>query len=372
MILERFACRQFRCFAELAWSPPQGLVVLAGPNGAGKSNLLEALAVLGNLVSFRAVPPASWVQHGRDGFYLRGELRHGDTTLLLEQHARLARTLHRTLYRGGRAVRPAEYLTLFPVATLSGTDRELVLGAPEHRRRLLDRLAFHLQPQFLDLLLRYRRALRQRNAALAKKDLATLEAYDRELAHLGARVVAGRRAALRLLSEALQRELSHLATLSFRPVLRYHEGEGQAASAGSDEQVLLSQLRRFRALELARGHTLVGPHRHDVSITVSGRRAQEVLSAGQVKLLATALRLAAVAVTAEKRKVAPLVLFDDVDAELDKVVLSRLLARLPELSPQVVVSTAHPEVVLPSCPHAAVVSISDGVLGASPGERSGS
>lgn len=362
MILASLWCRNFRSFPELSWAPPQGLVVLAGPNGAGKTNLLEAVAVLGNLTSFRPGSPTGWVRHGEAGFTLKGHLQEGETSLVLEQHARLGRTLHRTLLRGGRQVRPAEYLSLFPVATLSASDTELIFSGPEHRRRLLDRLAFQLKPQVLDLLLRYRRALRQRNAALAQHQLASLDAFDRELARLGAQLVELRVATLQLLAQALEEELSHLGWLGGKPVLRYHAPEGPAAHAGGGEQFLLLQLRRFRGQELARGHTLVGPHRHDVCITISGRPAREVLSAGQAKLLATSLRLASVAVTARKRKVAPLVIFDDVDAELDREALGRLLLRLPALSPQVVVSTAHPEVVLPSCPEAAVVPMRGGTL----------
>ncbi|MFN3413356.1 MAG: DNA replication/repair protein RecF, partial [Thermoanaerobaculum sp.] len=252
-------------------------------------------------------------------------------------------------------------------ATLSANDTHLILSGPEHRRRLLDRLAFQLKPQVLDLLLRYRQALRQRNAALVQHHLATLDAFDRELARWGAKLTELRVATLRLLVEALEGELSHLGWLGGKPVLRYHAPEGLAASAGG-EQFLLSQLRRVRSQELARGHTLVGPHRHDVCITISGRPARELLSAGQTKLLATSLRLASVAVTTSKRKVAPLVIFDDVDAELDREALGRLLTRLAALSPQVVVSTAHPEVVLPSCPEASVVPMRGGTL--APEERS--
>lgn len=368
MILVTFCCRNFRSFSELSWDLPLGLVVLAGPNGAGKTNLLEALAVFGNLTSFRPGSPTSWVLHGQAAFTLRGQLQQGDTSLVLEQHARLGRTLQRTLFRGGRQVRAAEYLPLFPVATLASHDRDLIFGGPEHRRRLLDRLAFHLKPQVLDILLRYRRALRQRNAALARGQATSLDAFDREMARLGAQLVDARLSTLRLLDQALEEELAHLGWLGAKPILRYHAPEGPAAHAAGGEQFLLLQLRRLRGQELARGHTLVGPHRHDLGITISGRPAREVLSAGQAKLLATSLRLASVAVTAGMRKVAPLVTFDDVDAELDGAVLSRLLPRLATLSPQVVVSTAHPEVVLPSCPEATVVCVQGGTLAES--ERS--
>ncbi|MCS7182709.1 MAG: DNA replication and repair protein RecF [Thermoanaerobaculum sp.] len=359
MILVGFSCRFFRSFSHFTWSPPPGLAVLAGPNGAGKSNLLEALAVFGNLSSFRPGPPASWVQHGQQGFYLKGELRGPLGFFVLEQEARLGHTLQRALRRSGRRLVPAEYLTLFPVATFSSHDRELILGPPQTRRRFLDRLAFHLQPQHLDVHWRFRRALRQRNAALSGGHREALDAFEGELARWALQLVESRLFALRQLTTALEAELERLGWLLPKPLLRYHAPEGLAASTGG-EQDLRHTLRRSRPLELARGHTLVGPHRHDVAVTLSGRPARELLSAGQVKLLATALRLAAVVVTTSRRKVAPLVVFDDVDAELDGGVLTPLLQRLAALAPQVVVSTAHPEVVLPRFPEATVLPMQEG------------
>jgi DNA replication and repair protein RecF len=106
----------------------------------------------------------------------------------------------------------------------------------------------------------------------------------------------------------------------------------------------------------------VGPHRHDLCITLQGRPAREQLSAGQVKLLATALRLATVRVAAERRGVAPLLVFDDVDAELDGETLGRLLRRLGSATAQAVLSTAHPEVVVPRLGEATVVAVREGTV----------
>lgn len=361
MTLTSLRCRNFRNLAHLDWSIPQGMVVLVGPNGAGKSNILEAIAVLGNLTSFRPGAPRSWVRHGEAFYLLRGELA-GAGACVLEQQGRLGKGLYRELLRNGRRIPPAEYLALFPVATCSAADQELVVGSPEHRRRLLDRLTFHLAPATLDLLLRFRRALRQRNALLAASTPApqALAAFERELAHTGAALVAQRLAACELLQRALEEELAHLGWLLPKPVLRYHAPEGLAAAAAASE--LLAQYRRSRPQELARGHTLVGPHRHDLCITLQGRPAREQLSAGQVKLLATALRLATVRVAAERRGVAPLLVFDDVDAELDGETLGRLLRRLGSATAQAVLSTAHPEVVVPRLGEATVVAVREGTV----------
>lgn len=258
---------------------------------------------------------------------------------------------------------PLEYLPVLPVAAFSALDEQLILGGPELRRRFLDRLAFQLRPATLDLLLRYRRALRQRNTLLQQgKTGETLEAFDRELAQVGTQLILARLSALEALQIFLEEELASLGWLFSKPVFHYHSQDGLAASAAAGDYQFLTTLRRWRRQEQVRGCTLVGPHRDDLKILLQGRPAREQLSAGQAKLLATALRLAAVAVTRVKRKVAPLLVFDDVDAKLDGQVLARLLPRIAAMGGQAILSTAHPEMVLGRLPDATVVKVCQDTL----------
>lgn len=348
----------FRNFATVTWAVPPGITVLTGANGAGKTNLLEAVTVLGNLTSFRPGPPRLWLRHGQIGFTLWGEVQWGETLASLEQRGSVAKGFVRNLFRDERKVVPADYLPVLPVAAFSTLDEDLILGGPELRRRFLDRLAFQLRPATLDLLLRYRRALRQRNRLLQQGSTGeTLEAFDRELAQAGRRLLLARLAAQEALQNFLEEQLASLGWLFSKPVLHYHSHENLAASAAAGDYAFLSALRRWRRQELVRGCTLVGPHRDDLKILLQGRPAREQLSAGQAKLLATALRLAAVAVTRAKRKVAPLLVFDDVDAKLDGQVLARLLAHLATMGGQAILSTAHPEMVLGHLPEATVLKV---------------
>jgi DNA replication and repair protein RecF len=132
---------------------------------------------------------------------------------------------------------------------------------------------------------------------------------------------------------------------------------------------LRTALSRSRRAETSRGYTLVGPHRHDVAITLQGVSARDLLSAGQTKLLATALKLAAQGVIERILGCASLVIFDDVDAELDSDVLARLLSRLARCE-QVVMSSAHGETILPRLPRASVWRLSNGQISEVDGVRS--
>jgi DNA replication and repair protein RecF len=359
--LRRLTVQGFRNLAAQEFDVPAGLIAVFGDNGAGKTNLLEAVAVLGNLVSFRPGPPTSWVQRGESAFNLAGIVSREGTEVDVRQTARAGRVLTRTLFRGSRRLGAAEYLALFPVAVLSSHDRQLVWGPPEERRRFLDRVSFFLQPATLAVVQRYRRALRQRNALLTSGGAeAALDAFEHDLSLLGARLVELRRGAIAALEDALAQELSTLGWGLSRPNLRYHSPEGLALADGAGGATRLrAELLRRRREDRVRGHTSVGPHRHDLAISVAGAPAREVLSAGQGKLLATACKLAAVTVAEQARGRVPMVVFDDVDAELDARVLERILARLAAAG-QAMLSSAHEEMLLARLPDAAVWRVRDG------------
>ncbi len=105
----------------------------------------------------------------------------------------------------------------------------------------------------------------------------------------------------------------------------------------------------------------MGPHRHDLQLIVHGAPAREILSAGQGKLLATGLKLAAMALVSAERGRTPIVVFDDVDAELDAEVLRRVVARL-ERAGQALLSSAHEEMMLPRLTRGAVWRMGAGAV----------
>jgi len=321
-----------------------GLNLVLGGNGEGKSNLLEAVTVLGNLRSFRSVPWSVVACHGTLWFRLEGEVVSHGGSLRLEQSFELGPPHRRQLRVDGREVGVAEYLQCCPVFALSGSDGALVDGGPEVRRSFLDRLAFLLRPAHIARLRHYRRALGQRNAGLAGgAGDPELDAWEAVLSDAAALVVENRLQAVARLGPAFAARYGRLGRPRFPVVTLCYAGERGLVEGDGPQELATWYRSRFaarRAADRRLGFTGEGPHRHDLRVEVGGRAARGVLSAGQVRTVAAALRLAALAeVEAERAEALPMVL-DDVDAELDSVAVGQLLTELAG-ERQLFLSSAH-------------------------------
>jgi len=333
---------------EVEWSDEVNLV--SGGNGQGKTSLLEAVTVLGNLRSFRTGSHRVLTRSGESGYTLEGRVRGSLGTHVLRQVVNPGPPLERVLSIDGRAADVAEYLTVFPVFALSGGDRELINGAPQGRRSFLDRFAFLVDPPTLHHLRDYRRCLRQRNAALqARADDRQLAAWDERLAIAAAAVVDRRRDALKRLEGRFASLYDRLRGDDSPDLGLAYRGEGWL-EADPEREGLASRFRKryheMRERDREAGFTVSGPHRHDLILRASGALAREMLSAGQVKAAAAALRLAALReVEAVRDEHLPLVV-DDVDAELDGGAVERLV-RVVQGGRQLFLSSAHDQVMSP-------------------------
>ena len=193
MRVRALAARKFRNLGEgsVRLGPDVNLIV--GGNGEGKTSLLEAIAVLTNLRSFRTSRWGSVARDGEREFALVGEVDGGDGILRLEQIVELGPPLRRRLLINGAPVSVERYLGVCPVATLSSADSDLVTGPPAVRRVLIDRFAFLLEPSTLEAVRVFQRALRQRNAALGQgSGHQELDVWDERLAQAAAGLLARR------------------------------------------------------------------------------------------------------------------------------------------------------------------------------------
>lgn len=306
--------------------------VVVGANGVGKTSLLEAVTVLGNLRSFRAQNLRRVVRHGETVFRLSGIVASGDHLQRLEQIVETGPPLRRRLFVDGAEVDVEHYLQIFPVFAITGSDRDLISGEPSGRRALLDRFLFLLGPVYLSDLRTYRRALQQRNAALrSDADDVELGSWEEALAAAAARVVTARTRGGQILDDRFQEVLSALAGKDrFEVEVEYRKEPWitDPTEAKKVEETYRQRYNETRTRDRLMRYTVDGPHRHDLSLRTDGRGIRDVLSTGQTKVVAAALKLATLAQIEKERRENFPVMVDDVDAELDDSALARLVEYL--------------------------------------------
>ena len=333
MSLGHFKCTDFRCIESAALDFDPGNNLIYGANAAGKTSILEAIAYLGRARSFRGAGNRELVRHGQDDFIIFGKVRSGAREISVGvRNGKSGLEVHTDGEKSQSAAPLAEAL---PLQVVDPDVHDLVAGGPEGRRRYVDWATFHVEPGYLEQWRRFRRALKQRNAALrAASGREALAGWDEELAELGEAVDLARRRAADILAPAVE-ELGE-ALLGSPVNIEYLQGwpSGKTlAEALSDSTE--------RDLQLA--STQAGPHRADLRLNYDERQARKLVSRGQQKLLACALILAATEIVQTHLEKPLLLLLDDPAAELDRDSVGRLMAAVEQLGCQVVATTLDPE-----------------------------
>lgn len=384
MIVEQLGLKDFRNYAGADVSLSAGANVFVGRNGQGKTNLVEAVAYLATLGSHRVSNDAPMVRDGTDAAIVRARLAHGERSVLLElqlnrQGANKARV-------NGVNVRTSELPRYAQVVLFAPEDLQIVRGDPSARRRFADQLIVQRTPRMAAVLADYDRVLRQRSALLKSARargvrgdaLSTLDVWDDKLITLGTEVIEERLALASDLSAPVARAYAAIAGAEHEPRLSwalsvggFDPEEGAAGDADRSVGPLAEQFRAAlaarRSAELERGLTLVGPHRDDLVLEVRGLPVKGYASHGESWSVALSLRLAsAELLRAESRLGDPVLILDDVFAELDAGRRSRL-AELAGGYEQVIVTSAVEEDV-PEGLRAHVVRVEAGQI-SEPGDE---
>ncbi len=309
-MISQLLVNDFRNLEPLDWWPGRGSHLLLGGNGAGKTSLLEAVYVLATTRSFRANQIADCVRHGSFSFRIHAEV-DTDRRSSLEvvwTEGRRERTLN------GKVGPLAEHLAALPVVAWTSAEAEVLVGAPKARRRFLDRGIVASRPAALELLGRYREALRQKRELLIQGGTGTggLEIWNEMLAALAADVIRQRHEYVESLRGTLLAVIGE-SGLPFPPVeLRYRP----SPTSGLDgAESIAESLDAIADKERRRQLPLLGPHRDELEILWGGHDIRRVASAGERKALSLLL-LAAHGRSVEAAGRSPVYLLDDADAEL--------------------------------------------------------
>lgn len=381
MYLKTLHLRQFRNYLDqtVAFGAPK--TILLGNNAQGKSNLLEAVELLSTLRSHRTSRDRDLIYTGKESARVDAQLERDIGSIDLSFTLRV--NSRRTVAINSETVRrQLDFLGILNMVQFSSLDLDLVRGGPEQRRNWLDSLLIQLEPVYAYILQQYNQVLRQRNALLRsgqeaggrRQELAgrsqlpeigraegadeaflsgefdrNLEAssktelalWDAQLAATGTRVIRRRARVLQRLAPLAQRwhrEISGSTeelAINYAPNVALEQDEPELI-----KQAFLAKIQERAIAEQYQSTTLVGPHRDEVEFTINQTSARQYGSQGQQRTLVLALKLAELKLIEEVIGEPPLLLLDDVLAELDLDRQNQLLETIQDRY-QTLITTTH-------------------------------
>ncbi|KFJ01415.1 DNA replication/repair protein RecF [Bifidobacterium stellenboschense] len=355
MYVSRLALDHYRSWGQLVVDFAPGVNVLHGANGLGKTNIVEAVEVLSTGTSHRTSSSLPLVERGATKATIRANVTDGDGRAAdgaaAADAGTAAATPARTVTyeatiaaRGANRARvdagPSRYLRDIvgevPSVAFTPDDQRLVAGDPATRRNFLDQAGALLVPRYAERQQRFTRIARQRATLLKQLQsregafdatLSGLEIWTGQFIDAGLELTRVRAHIVDRLAGPFAAIYARLASGNGEAGLAYAPSfaEATAVPAGPDgdaafdpRPAIAAHFQRLYAGEVARGVNLIGPQRDDLAVTLDGVPAREFASNGEMWTMALALKMALFEAVAEDRGVRPVVILDDVFAQLDE------------------------------------------------------
>ncbi len=355
MYLEKLSLQFFRNYYQEEIKFCSSNIILIGDNAQGKSNLLEAIALLSTLKSYRHTKDQFLIQNNEENSYIKGYLKRklSDYELSINLRKNGRRTIH---LNGENIKRNSDFLGCLNTVFFSSLDIDLVKGSPEYRRNWVDSLLIQLQPIYDHILKEYYHVLKQRNALLKElKNIAEnndqinsdqtlkleysrelqLKIWNDKLAEIGTRIMRRRARVINKIAPLAkqwhlkisnEKDIFHI---NYCPHIPYFEDDPIFI-----KESILKKIEQRRIAELTLGTTLIGVHRDEVEFSINDTPTRFYGSQGQQRTLVLSLKLAELQLIKEVIGDSPILLLDDVFAELDNQRQNQLLNALQILQSQ--------------------------------------
>lgn len=333
MSISSIDVNQFRNIykANLRFSKQVNYII--GPNGSGKSSLIEALYYCCMGRSFRTQHISSIVQRDQDSFLLFASLLDffGE-----EKKVGISKTLkgETSIKVDGMVAQSVSQLAnIQPAILVSPESIELVSGSPSVRRKYLDWGLFHVEQSFLKIWQQFQSALKQRNALLKSNtnDSRELNIWTSEFVEQSLKINGYR--------EKYCDSISGIINAVCKSVLPQFDFSFKYYTGWEKGKDLLEKLEQITDYNLKLGHTTIGPHKAEFTITVGGKLASHVLSRGQMKLLVFALYVAQAQLLYKQSSKRCVILIDDISSELDNDNQQLLLKKLLDCEHQLFITS---------------------------------
>ena len=317
--------------------------IIKGPNGQGKTNLLEAIYVLSLGKSFRTVLHEDLLLWGMDYLRVTGVVESDEESLELEVFYTNHPFKKKNFKKNGVSMKNSEYIGNLLTVLFQPEDLNILYLSPSLRRRYMDILLSQTDKTYLQALIKYNKALKQRNTLLneirkakfAKRDdenlLKDLDAWDEEITQFGSLITEKRLALVRFLGEKLKDLYQSISGEKENIQVEYkskvvNEKEAFPLNKISFiEQAYTDAVAQARDKDILQAKTTIGPHRDDLVFFINGKDIVTAASRGEFRTLLLAIKLAEIDFIKQKTGHHPLLLLDDVFSELYKTRQEKLL-----------------------------------------------
>ncbi|UCG62507.1 MAG: DNA replication and repair protein RecF [Candidatus Zixiibacteriota bacterium] len=337
MYLESLSALNFRNLRSIDSKLVPGVNIFYGNNGSGKTNLLEAIFVLCLGRSHRSAAEAVLIHRGSEYYRLEGQVYIDDRSLALA--VAYQRGMRKKVTVDKVQVKLSELYSRFAVVAAGPEDSNILSGAPSMRRSFLDVYLSQYSSSYLSQLMSYQKVLNQKNAALKRRMDAT--PFNELLVQSGAAIMQDRLDYLANLGKLATGYYQAVSgggefELEYRPSVKLPAG-----LSGYDDiaAVFANTLGEYEEREKVMEASLVGVHRDDVAFSINGLPARSHGSQGEWRTAAVALKLAVYHLIRERRSIRPVLLLDEIFAELDSDRSEALTAAFEDFE-QLFISTA--------------------------------
>lgn len=311
MQIERAELSNFRNIESLSFKPCSGVNVIYGQNAQGKTNILEAIWLFTGSKSFRGARENEMIAFGSKKSCLELDF----SAYGRENTAQLKLGEGRGAFLNDVPLNtPSKFAGEFCAVVFSPVHLNIVKDGPEERRKLIDAAICQIKPGYRQLLLKYNRILKQRNASLkflnGRADFSDiLDEWDVQLARYAEKIIKYRQRYVSLLNEGAKEIFYGISSGREKLSLEY------ISTLGHED--MYETLKTSRNADILRRMTLKGPHRDDMTVCIGERPAAKFGSQGQQRSAVLALKLAEASILREASGEEPVILLDDIMSELD-------------------------------------------------------
>lgn len=313
-------------------------ILIIGKNAQGKTNILESIYFLSTLKSQRTSNNIELINFG--GKYLEIFAEVEKNNVLIDVDFLYDKNKKRELKINGLKTTPKNFKTVLKTVLFSTEDLLLLRGAPEDRRKWLDLAISQIYPAYDDRLSKYNKIRIQKNNFLKDYNAneTLLDVYNEQLAVLGSNIIYLRKKFLKEIGETAQLKHSTISqneklTISYDCNFIEKEQEIEEIAEKFNQK-----LQERKELEIIRTQSLVGPHRDDIIFYINDQESTKFASQGQQRTIVLSLKLAELDIITQKIGESPVLLLDDVLAELDDVRQNYLLQTIDKNTQTIITS----------------------------------